>query len=255
MNAHWVKWVSVLSLALAGSLVVACSSDDDDDDDNNGGRGGRSGAGGSNTGGSNTGGSNVGGSGGGGGGVGGAGGGAMPAPPPSDKAGVIGAFNARKYDPVDFAAALPKWVCEEETTPKAENSPHGVENRTCSNFQLAGVDAADCTDGKYNVNAASAKEAYDADGKMIGFVWYVKTANGYFWFSAPVTGASGQERIDESDSGKIYASLNDEGGKCESCHSQTPNGANPNEFSRKGHTLSRSNDLLVPAPSDCGISE
>ncbi len=259
MNAHWVKWVSVLALGLAGVLGVACGDDDDDDNDGkNGssGAGGRGGSGGGTNGSGNNG--SAGGTSGAGGGASGAGGGGQPAPPPSDKAGVIAAFNARKFDPDDFAAAQPKWVCQGAPSDVEAGSPHGEksgtdvigQNRTCANFQIAGVDAGDCANDEYNVNAAASKEIFDDEGKMIGFAWYVKTAGGWFWFSAPVTGASGQETIDESDASKITAGIGLAG--CEGCHGANNN---PNEFSLKAHTLSRGNLLLLPAPDACGIEE
>ncbi|HEU4538713.1 MAG TPA: hypothetical protein VFS00_31545 [Polyangiaceae bacterium] len=189
MNAHWIKWVSVAALAVAGTLGVACGGDDDDDD--NGGKAGKAGA--SGTGGSSGGGS--GGSGGGGSGASGAGGGGLVLPP-TDKTALKTALDAGNYLPEIKAA---KWACNDdeqegtnlgETTSKAHNESgtqgEATPARNCANFNLAGQDFKAEADGGnaagWPLGAAALKETLDDDGNVVEIAYFALKDDGTTWY-------------------------------------------------------------------------
>jgi hypothetical protein len=249
MNAHWVKWVSVLTLAVAGALA-ACSSDDDDDDNNSkAGSGGRAGAGQSGNGNQSGNGSSGNGSSGNGssGSAGAGGGGNTPPLPPTEVAALKTALDAGNYLP-DIKAE--KWNCEDgeveganlgeteiEAHGGAKNDP--VPTRVCANFSLAGQDYKAEADGGnaagWPLGAASVKETYDDQGNVIAIAYYALKADAT-WFVATATPDG-----DPQPPGAGRTFTVEEGTGCANCHK----GA---DFVVEGNLVPRSAQLAAPNP-------
>ncbi|MCU0684493.1 MAG: hypothetical protein MUF34_19990 [Polyangiaceae bacterium] len=230
MNAHWVKLVSVVALAVAGTLGVACGDDDDDDNPGKAGSAGTAGsAGKSGSGGGGSGGVGGGGSGGvGGGGAGGAGGvsgagGSGLVLPPTDKVALKTALDAGNYLPEIKAA---KWACNNdvqegknlgETTNKAHN-----ESGT------AGDEAG------WPLGAAAVKETLNADGEVVAIAYFALKDDGVSWYAASATPVGDPQTPGAGRSFNV-----EDGVGCGNCHS----GAG---FVKIGNLVQRTPELAAP---------
>jgi hypothetical protein len=255
MNAHWVKLVSVVALAVAGTLGVACGDDDDDDNPGKAGSAGTAGsAGKSGSGGGGSGGVGGGGSGGvGGGGAGGAGGvsgagGSGLVLPPTDKVALKTALDAGNYLPEIKAA---KWACNNdvqegknlgETTNKAHNESGTAgetsPTRNCANFNLAGQDYKAAADGGneagWPLGAAAVKETLNADGEVVAIAYFALKDDGVSWYAASATPVGDPQTPGAGRSFDV-----EDGVGCGSCHS----GAG---FVKIGNLVQRTPELAAP---------